>query len=152
MKKGFTLIELLVVVLIIGILSAMALPQYNKAVEKARATEAQMMIRDITLAIDRYIMQNGYPTSDQAASVLKQSFDIEPATSTTFAWDGTGTKCTSSQCSVEVTETKGGHFKLGATKAKTATAWTRTCYPKSGDDVGTAVCKSMNGYTEGTAF
>ncbi len=39
MKKGFSLIELLAAVLIIGILSSIALPQYRKAIERARSAE-----------------------------------------------------------------------------------------------------------------
>ncbi len=55
---GFTLIELLVVVLIIGILAAIALPQYTIAVEKARTAEALQNIRVIEEQLKFYALQN----------------------------------------------------------------------------------------------
>lgn len=63
MKKAFTLIELLVVVLIIGILSAIALPQYTRTIEKARLAEAMQTMAALQRAIDIYILENGQPTS-----------------------------------------------------------------------------------------
>ena len=58
-KKAFTLIELLVVVLIIGILAAVAVPQYQKAVDKSRMTQALLWAKSITEAERVYYLANG---------------------------------------------------------------------------------------------
>ena len=72
-RKGFTLIELLVVVLILGILAAMAMPQYFKAVERSRMSEAVSLLSSIASAQQRkYLQINSYASNYKGLDVAPE--------------------------------------------------------------------------------
>ena len=97
-KAGFTLIELLVVVLIIGILAAVAVPQYQKAVRKARVAEAKVILKSLTDAQDVYLLTGDANGGYLNISGWNELLDVEIPESTTY-WTFDFDECTGKGCS-----------------------------------------------------
>ena len=159
MNKGFTLIELLVVVLIIGILSAVALPQYTKAVEKSRATEAITLLGNLANAEEIYKMSTGSYTTDLSLLDI-QLPGVGSSTVSTVSTKNfviTATAASATAFTADATRANGGTPITGDNQYAIVLninngAITRTCKKTATDTstTTTAMCKSIaNGSANG---
>ena len=171
MQKAFTLIELLVVVLIIGILSAIALPQYQKSVHKARAAEAAVRVKAMEQAIDLYILEQGFPTSgtvdlfevnpDLVGGLTKAADSVAHMGDTALYISkhvGYVASCSSTQCRLFALYSKSGNPGSWLNANSDITTITRILSKTSGwetghcwwfaggDKYGPAICSPLVGY------
>lgn len=135
MKTGFTLIEVLVVVLIIGILAAVAVPQYETAVEKSRATQAFILGKHLAEAEELFLLANGRYTDDwdelgeTRPNIKGWAFDLDFTTENIRAKrDNT---------------TLHYRFFLREPSSHTSYAGRHLCVAQSSDEKAMSVCQSM---------
>ncbi len=161
MNKGFTLLELLVVVLIIGILASIALPQYTKAVEKARSTEAIQMLGDLATAEQIYHMGNGFYTNalDELDLEIPGSVSTSVARTRNFeveilnANEATTFKAAATRIDASgdpIGEGEGPNYALILTIDENGTI-SRFCASAKTEDAGegTKYCKSITNSSDG---
>lgn len=158
--KGFTLIELLVVVLIIGILAAVAVPQYKVAVLKSRASELFLNVKALAQAEEAYYLATGEYCSDFTALDISWPGRLGEETS-----NGPNSRLTLPNGNVLVLDTKedqnifgvlswGGHNITirRSVVANRGGVWDGAfvCWVEPTDDLTNQVCRALGGVPAGT--
>ena len=154
-NRAFTLIELLVVVLIIGILAAIALPQYQKAVLKARLHAGIPLVESLYQAQQVYKLANG----NFATDIDDLDVDVPKDSSCTKTQNASKSRYTCGYGIITMPDSfsnvqfivKGGQlayshyltdFNGSDLERKAGEVW---CFARTGNQVANDVCKGMGG-------
>ncbi len=124
-SRGFTLIELMIVVVIIGVLTAFALPQYTQHVNRARRAEAATVLRNAQQFMQRLYAANNTYQNGGVAPTLPAAFQTSPP------------NATRSNYSVTVVTPTPGSYTLTATRAADGPMATDVCGDLTIDQRGT---------------
>lgn len=151
MNKGFTLLELLVAVMIMGILAAIAIPQYSRSVRRAEMIEGLSQGKTILDSALRFKAANGLPPS--TFSQLDVGFDGINAESASMT-EGNFTYILNHD-SITVQSNLGGYYLEMEFPIVTDAGVTSAifCCPNPGDKNGAWLCKSVSGgYSVGSCY
>ena len=166
-KSGFTLVELLIAVLIIGTLSAIALPKYSISVERARTTEATSMVQQTDDAIYAYYAEHSACPSkfsqlavtlpvdgkQNVNSVVTKNFmyGIDSKGAKSFLVPGTdcpGSLATRWYGSEEVTKKGKYTYYIWRNRNKSSFYCKEANYSEEGAKKGVQLCKLLDLYTD----
>ncbi len=91
-QKGMTLIEILIAVVIVGLISAIAIPAYTSQIEKSRRVEAQTGLIELHLWAEQYYTENkNYPNSADLSTGLTTCSSCTLSDEYTFSINNSGT-------------------------------------------------------------